>query len=139
MVSSQDYVGKSDHHGDTELPENIFFRPRRIEFMSAALTLEENLRRTKIDQVKSQQAIRRSKNLTLGSKQKIAQARNGSPQKSGRDKGDGSIRRIPLEQASDIRRKAQEIRKKSQQVHAKSREVREALSQKRTTKVPPNL
>jgi hypothetical protein len=24
-------------------------------------------------------------------------------------------------------------------VHAKSREVREALSQKRTTKVPPNL
>jgi hypothetical protein len=99
--------------------------------MSVALTLEENLRRTKIDQVKSQQAIRRSKNLTLGSKQKIAQASNGSPHKSGRDRGDGSIRRIPLEQAADIRRQAQEIRKKSQQVYAKSREVREALGRKR--------
>jgi hypothetical protein len=139
MVSSRDYVGKSDHHEDTELTENIFFCPWRIELMSLVVTLEEKLRRAKIDNVTSQQAIRRSKNLTLGSKQKIARASDGRPGKSASDKGAEFVRKLPLEQAAEIRRQAQEIRKKSQQVHAKSREVREALSQKRTTKFPPNL
>jgi hypothetical protein len=92
--------------------------------MSVVVTLEEKLRRAKIDNVTSQQAIRRSRNLTLGSKQKIAKAKDG---KSARDKDDNLSRKIPLEYAAEIRQQAREIRQKSKQVHAKSRQIRETV------------
>lgn len=106
------------------MTEHIFRRSCCIEFMSAFVTLEEKLRRAKIDQVKSQQAIRRSKNLTLGSKQKIAKVQNGKPAKG---KDDDLSRKLPLEYAAEIRQRAREIRQKSKSLYAKSREMREAV------------
>lgn len=136
LVSRPDYVRETSSRPHNSPPglssrsaDGLLFMPLCIELMSMVSSVEEKLRRAKIDQVKSQQAIRRSKNLTLGSKQKIAKLEES---KTGRKAAKATLteasRKSALDDAAEVRRRAREVREKSKQIHSKSKQVREALS-----------
>jgi hypothetical protein len=95
------------------------------------VSVEDKLRRTQIDNAKSQQAIRRSKRLTLGTKAKLANSKQNKPRKSDDVPTDEARSEDALEQAAEIRRQAREIRQKSREVYAKSKQVRLSLEQRR--------
>jgi hypothetical protein len=95
------------------------------------VSVEDKLLRTKIDHVKSQQAIRRSKRLTVGAKAQIANSKQKKPRRSDDLPIDEARGQDALERAAEIRRQAREIRQKSQEVFAKSKQVRLGLEQRR--------